>query len=150
MLSTRPATASDLSFLRTLHHAAYRDLVIRQFGSWNEREQDAFFEQSLRDADYHLILDGDLAIGAVGTSLHSDHLFLAEIQILPEHQNRGIGTAILNAQIQRAAELGKPLGLQVLRENRAWHWYARRGFAVIGETDTHYMMLRPHPGPVVE
>jgi len=150
MLRTRPATASDAAFLRELHHAAYRDLVVRQFGSWDERAQEAFFEQSLRDADFEVILDGDAAIGTVGTKLHSDHLFLAEIQVCPEHQNRGIGTAILKAQIARAAELGTPIGLQVLRENRAKEWYERHGFAVIGETETHYMMLRPRPDPVIE
>ena len=142
MLRTRPATAADIPFLRELHHAAYRDLVVRQFGSWNEREQDAFFEQSPRDAEFEVILDGAETVGAMGTRLHADHLFLAEMQVLPGHQNRGIGTAILNAQIQRAAELERPLGLQVLRENRAKGLYERHGFVVIGETETHYLMLR--------
>jgi ribosomal protein S18 acetylase RimI-like enzyme len=150
MLRTRPATASDAPFLRELHHSAYRDLVECQFGSWDERQQDAFFEQSLRDADFEVILDGDSAVGAIGTRLHSDHLFLAEIQVRPEHQNRGIGTAMLRAQIARAVDLKKPLGLQVLRENRAKDWYERHGFAVISETETHYMMLRPHPGHVID
>ena len=149
MLRTRPATPADMPFLRNLHHAAYRDLVARQFGTWDEREQDRFFEQSLRDADYQVIFDGAVAVGAVGTSLHTDHLFLAELQILPEHQNRGIGTLILKAQIQRATELERPLGLQVLRENRAKGWYERHGFAVIGETETHYLMLRPAVGSVL-
>ena len=150
MIRTRPATSSDTTFLRDLHHTAYRELVIRQFGSWDEPAQDAFFDQSLRDADFELILDGDVAVGAVGTSLQTDHLFLSEIQILPEHQNRGIGTRILNAQIERAAELDKPVGLQVLRENRARIWYERHGFRVIGETVTHYLMLRPRVGSVLK
>jgi ribosomal protein S18 acetylase RimI-like enzyme len=149
MLRTRPATAADTPFLRELHRAAYRALVVRQFGSWDEREQDAFFEQSLRDADFEVILDGERAVGAVGTRLHDDHLFLAEMQVLPEHQNRGIGTAILRAQIRRAGELERPLGLQVLRENRAKALYERHGFAVIGETETHYLMLRPSVSSVV-
>jgi ribosomal protein S18 acetylase RimI-like enzyme len=149
MIRTRPATVADTPFLRSLHHAAYRDLVTRQFGRWDAREQDAFFDQSLRDADFHVILDGEVAVGAVGTRVHEDHVFIAEMQILPEYQRRGIGTQMLNEQIRRAIELGKPLGLQVLRENRARALYERNGFAVIGETETHHLMLRPRARSVI-
>ena len=147
MIRTRPATEADTAFLRRLHHFAYRDVVTRQFGSWDESAQDALFEQSLRDADYEVILEDDTAVGALGTSVQADHLFLAEMQVHPERQNRGIGAAILKAQIRRATELKKPLGLQVLRENRARALYERHGFVIIGETATHYVMLRALPRP---
>ena len=38
---------------------------------------------------------------------------------------------------------GLPTRLQVLRVNPARHLYERLGFAVVGETPTHYLMVAP-------
>ena len=40
LLERRPATSSDTEFARISHHAAYRDVVRRQFGAWDEALQD--------------------------------------------------------------------------------------------------------------
>lgn len=45
ILERRPATSSDTEFARTTHHAAYRDVVSRQFGAWDEALQDRLFEE---------------------------------------------------------------------------------------------------------
>lgn len=145
MIVTRHAQVSDHRFLEQLHHAAYREVVTRQFGSWNEPDQDAFFEQSLREADFHIVeLDG-APVGAIGVRQHPDHIALAEMQILPEYQNEGIGSELLRMELERAANLGLPVRLRVLRQNRARALYARSGFVLEGETDTHALMIW-HPG----
>ena len=66
-----------------------------------------------------------------------------ELVLLPDHQNRGIGTAILRQTIARANELGVPICLQVLRENRAAVLYERLGFEEHGQTATHRLMRMP-------
>ena len=38
---------ADFEFGRFVHHAAYQDVVTRQFGSWEEKIQDGFFEWRL-------------------------------------------------------------------------------------------------------
>lgn len=35
-ITSRPATDADTDFARDVHHAAYRDVVIRQFGTWDD------------------------------------------------------------------------------------------------------------------
>lgn len=40
----RPAVPADTHFARRVHHAAYREVVERQFGSCNEEQQDRFLE----------------------------------------------------------------------------------------------------------
>ena len=67
MLSLRPATPLDTPFLRGLHHLAYRDVVLRQFGAWEEDAQDFWFERSLGEAEFRVISRDSLAVGALGT-----------------------------------------------------------------------------------
>ena len=67
-------------------------------------------------------------------------LFLANLQILPEEQGHGLGTAIIKAILAQAYDEGISVSLQVLKVNPARHLYERLGFVVSGETTTHYLM----------
>ena len=42
-ITKRRAEATDAEFARSVHHRAYRDVVIRQYGMWDEKAQDDFF-----------------------------------------------------------------------------------------------------------
>lgn len=145
MLTLRPATAFDKAFLRELHHLAYRDVVLRQFGAWEEEAQDFWFERSLEEAAFHVIEHDHLAVGALGTKEEPTRLDIVELQVLPDWQNQGIGTFVIVAELERARASGKPVQLRVLKENRAQRLYQRHGFVVIGETETHYRMRRTWP-----
>jgi GNAT superfamily N-acetyltransferase len=139
-VTTRLATAADHELLRRIHHAAYRDVVERQFGRWDEAEQDSYFEKSLGGHDIAIIeLDGR-AIGSLAVVESESSVQLLEIQILPEYQSRGFGTQLVQCELARAASLGKPLRLQVLRANRARELYERLGLRVVGHTQIHYLM----------
>jgi len=131
-----PTTA----FLKELHHAAYRDVVTRQFGAWVESDQDTWFEQKLGAGGITIIEVDGIRVGAIGLEDAPDHVFLRELQVLPAAQNHGIGTAVLRAELERATALGLPLRLRVLQQNRARQLYERHGFAVTGETETHFLM----------
>ncbi|MEY4669569.1 MAG: hypothetical protein RL518_2268 [Pseudomonadota bacterium] len=130
----------DYEFCRHVHHSAYRDVVIRQFGSWDESVQDGFFREGLNRAPHKIVeLDG-IPIGVVSTEIKPDCLYLSEIQLLPEYQGRGIGSLILKEQMELAKSLNLPLRLVVLRENRAQELYRRLGFVTTGTTETHVKM----------
>ena len=45
-LTLRLATDADKAFARHVHHQAYHDVIVRQFGEWNEAEQDAYFDST--------------------------------------------------------------------------------------------------------
>lgn len=139
MIRTRQSEDSDHGFLRELHHAAYREVVTRQFGTWVESDQDTWFEQTAASPIRVIELDG-VPVGAISVHDAADHVFLAELQIAPEFQNQGIGSAMLRAELARATSLGLPIRLRVLLQNRALALYQRHGFTVTGETETHYLM----------
>jgi len=113
---------------------------VRQFGTWDDAAQDRWFEQSLAEAEFSVVEDGGEPVGAVGVKELSDGLFLAELQILPSRQGRGLGTQVLQAVLARAMQARKAIALRVLHQNRARSLYERHGFVVTGQTETHYLM----------
>ncbi len=139
-LTLRPATDGDKEFLYTLNRAAYRALVERQFGEWDDAWQRRYFEEKWERADYQIIERAGRPIGTVWIAYHDDHVLLHEIQILPEFQGQGIGTALLREELERARGKGVPIRLRVLKQNRARFLYERLGFVVYGETEAHFLM----------
>jgi ribosomal protein S18 acetylase RimI-like enzyme len=139
---TRPATSADLPFLRLLHHRAYREVVERQFGAWDEAAQDLWFEQGLATATFRIVERDGAAVGAIALSETPGAIELVELQVLPEFQGQGWGTALLSELIQLSQATQRPLHSRVLRENRARHLYERNGFVITSETATHVLMQR--------
>ena len=137
----RPSTEDDKDFLFALARAAYTDVVTRQFGYWDEQYQRERFDESWRRGRFVIILFNGEQAGAVWTEWREDHAYIGEIQVLPEYQHRGIGTAYVR-EIQQAASLrGMPVRLQVLKFNRARRLYERLGFRYCGENETHCQMI---------
>lgn len=131
---------SDLAFARKVHHAAYQDVVERQFGSWDRTLQDSFFLEGWSRSPHQLVLLDETPIGVVSFGEVEDCLYIYEIQILPEYQGRGIGTQFLRERIAEAKALRKVLKLKVLRDNRAKHLYLRMGFVPYEENEVDIKM----------
>ncbi len=138
-LGFRPATAADGEFLYQLHRAAMMEYV-RQTWGWDEEWQQRYFWQHFDPTAGQIVRFQGRDIGIVSIVEQPDCVFISEIEILPEYQRRGIGTAILRSTLDRARRLGKPVALQVLKVNPARALYERMGFTVCGETATHWQM----------
>lgn len=130
----------DFEFCRNVYHSAYHDVVIRQFGSWDESMQDGFIREGLNRAPHKIVEIDGLPIGVVSSEIKPDCLYLSELQLLPEYQGRGIGSLIVKEQMEIAKSLNLPLRLVVLRENRAQDLYRRLGFMTTGTTEIHVKM----------
>ena len=56
----RVSGPDDEAFAKAAHHAAYRDVVLRQFGAWEIDRQDRFFADAWAAHPHHMIeVDGD-------------------------------------------------------------------------------------------
>ncbi len=143
-LSLRPAVDADREYARRIHHAAYRDVVTRQFGPFREEQQDGFFDRGWNQARHEIILaDGEpCGFAAIVEKEDADHVFLLQVCVDPRKQNRGIGSFVVREAIRRAAARGLSVRLSVLHENRAIELYRRHGFVCIGRTERHFEMLR--------
>jgi ribosomal protein S18 acetylase RimI-like enzyme len=136
-LILRAATEDDTPFLVSLACQAYHDVVARQFGAWNEHEQSERFAAKLARLPFEVGLLAGQPVAAVSSSVHPDHVFLNDLLVLPEFQNRGIGSELLEREIHRARELGLPLRLHTLRDSRAVHLFERHGFIVTARRDAY-------------
>jgi ribosomal protein S18 acetylase RimI-like enzyme len=138
----RPATAGDLDRLFEIHRLAIRPYVEATWG-WDEAWQAAYFREHFDPAIRQVICCGGRAIGFLDVVHRPDCVFLQNVEIEPEHQGRGVGTALVRRVLADAETEGVPARLQVLKVNeRARMLYERLGFVQTGATETHIEMER--------
>jgi ribosomal protein S18 acetylase RimI-like enzyme len=139
-ITMRPATDKDTGFARDVHHRAYHDTVVAQFGEWDGDKQDRFFESDWSNPGFEIIDYDGQPCGYTRIESLPEEIKAHELVLLPDFQGRGIGTSFLRELQARATEQGVPVRLGVLQANRAAELYARLGFKVVGKTDTHTEM----------
>lgn len=136
----RRCTEDDRDWAYALKCEAYHEVVVHQFGPWDEDFQRELFAKRWNPAISSVILVGGIPAGLVAFEERNDGLWLDEIQLLAAWRNRGLGSIVIGDLIRRS-----PLGLQVLKKNfRALTLYRRLGFQDQAETATHFVMR--HPG----
>ena len=138
-LKLRNATAQDREFLYRLKRATLKAYVEQTWG-WDEGWQRAHFERTFDPARLQIILLEGEEIGVMLVEQRDEEICLGVIEILPAYQGRGMGTELIRGVLTEALDNGKPVTLQVLKVNPARRLYERLGFAVVGETETHYLM----------
>jgi len=139
-IAYRAALESDIDFLYALHIATMKEYVDRVWG-WDDRAQESSFRQNYAPAQIQIItLDGK-DVGMLSLEERQEDVFLRVIEIHPEYQGKGIGTALIKKIIAEGAKNRKPVRLQVLKVNPAKGLYDRLGFSTVEETSTHYIML---------
>lgn len=142
-ISSGPATDQDMEWARTVHHAALRSVVERQFGPWDEAQQDQFFLRDCTGGTLKVLECDGRRCGYVSVEEREADVYLREVVIAPEYQNRGIGTVVIADPISRAGRRGVPVVLGALHANRARQLYRRLGFQEVGSTGTHTLNSRP-------
>lgn len=140
--SFRNCTLDDFDFLFELKKQNFKWYVDKIWG-WKDEEQKEKLKQDLQEHLSHkriiLIDNKEVGIYAVHTTENGD-LFINEISILKEYQNKGIGRKILEEQLKENQSKGIRTILQVFKDNPAKILYEKLGFKVYGETETHYQM----------
>lgn len=77
-------------------------------------------------------LDGEI-VGMAGVGPHEKHLMLWKLYVLPEHQGKAIGSALLKAVVERATGEYPHIRLSYLVGNTsAERFYRRKGFVEVG------------------
>lgn len=138
----RNCALDDFDFLFELKKQNFKWYVDKIWG-WNDDEQKQRLKQDLKEHLQHkriILLDNkEVGVYAIHTTENGD-LFINEISILKEYQNKGIGRKILEEQLKENHKKGIRTILQVFKENPAKRLYEKLGFKVYGETETHYQM----------
>lgn len=125
--SLRNVENGELEWLYELHEESYRDVVVRQFGNWDEAFQHNWFHKKWQKARPAKIvtIDND-AIGVVVLEQRDSYDWLDEILLKESYREQGIGTLLMEQLIADSRCRNQRLRLRVLRENhRARRLYER-------------------------
>jgi GNAT superfamily N-acetyltransferase len=149
-LTLRRVTDGDEAFLLSVYDST-RDAELSQ-AQWQPGQRELFlktqFDAQRReytyrfpDADYYVILVDDQPAGRIWIGRDKEQIRLLDIALLPEFQNRGAGTVLLNRLIHESVISGKPLRhmVFVLNDN-ADRFYERLGFVIIEDLGAYKHM----------
>ncbi len=120
---------------------------LERIGRFDPQRAHERFRRSFRPDHTRLIIadDGTLA-GCVALGPDTDGLLLEHFYIASAAQGRGLGSAVLLRLLEEAQAAGLAVRLSVLQKSEAGRFYARHGFAPVGEDEWDvYYEWRPLP-----
>jgi len=136
-VTVREATAADAPFLLLLAREAYSEVLSLQFGGWEEAVHGARFGEKIATLPFWVAELDREPVATVSSSLHDDHLRVNELAVLPQFQNRGLGSFLLLRELAGARSMGLPVRLHTFRLNRALRFYQRHGFVITTRRDAY-------------
>jgi ribosomal protein S18 acetylase RimI-like enzyme len=147
--SLRQAVPEDRDFLLRVYASTRAEEML--LVDWNDEQkdafvrmqfeaQDAYYRENYGSATFDVIeVDGEPA-GRLYVARWADEIRIIDIALLPEHRGVGIGTALLSALLDEAAEAGKRLSIHVEVNNPARRLYERLGFVEVEEQGVYLLM----------
>lgn len=139
-VSLRPAVVEDREFLFDVHKESMGPYVEELFGPWDDSTQWEFFDRWFRPEHTFIIRLGDEDVGVIAFEDRGDELYITRIEVHPDRQNLGVGTAVILRILEQATEAGKAVTLHVFAISLARSLYRRLGFSTMSEEDGRLFM----------
>lgn len=140
-----PALPRDEQALRysfEVKRAAMGTYIESHWG-WDEALQLRLHSERFAEKPFSKIVWRGEDVGTVSLMWLTDYVRFGEFYLLPAYQRCGVGGKILNHCLALVDAKGLPVRLEYLKWNPVGTLYRRHGFAVIGETEIHWLMERP-------
>lgn len=151
-LRLRPASESDIAFLRTVFESI-RAQEFAQTGWSRERitallaeqfsMQYAYYRQHYPHGRFDVVMLGETAIGRLYHYWEGAEARLIDIALLPAYRRAGIGGRLIRAFVSQAAARAMAAVLYVEVDNPVQALYRRLGFETVGENGVYLQMRRP-------
>ena len=148
-MTLRPVTPDDETFLFELYQYAHSSELPIEHLDKNQREmifrmqflaqQQTYSTQYPAAEDKIILLDGR-RVGRVLVERRESDIQGIDLAVLPEFQNKGIGSMIVQDLMAEAGATGRPFRISVVKTNRAGELYKRLGLRITGESGLHYLM----------
>ncbi len=100
---------------------------LERLGVWDPDRSRRRLLQELAPASTWLVLAAGQRVGSVALRPSKDEEWLQHFYVLPEHQGRGLGGAVLRDLLDRRDD-PRPVRLLAVRGSAALRLYARHGF----------------------
>ena len=131
------ATTDNFQFAYDLWKSTQKEYLEKINGKWHEEIfRNDYIEEVNRNIEgNYFIKYSKNNIGWLEYELFTDYIFLKQLHILPEYQNKGIGTKIINEIIKYGKNNKKDIYLEVLQYNdKALEFYYKNGFKKYAES----------------
>ena len=135
----------EIDFAFEAKRAALGPHIIKRW-TWDEAFQRDLHERRYSEKPFFEIRRKDQRLGTLSFQLQSDHVRFGEFYLFPEHQGRGVGSAILAHCLAVADRLRSPVRLEYLHWNPVGSLYRRHGFKEISRSETHCYLQRDATG----
>ncbi len=109
---------------------------------WDEDVQRGFHSKDWQHNRPEVITYGGEPIGTIYISEDGGFIEINQFFIMPEYQNKGIGTNILRNILDKADRSGLKMKLKYLRNNPVESLYKRNDFMITGFDGAYYSMER--------
>ncbi len=136
-----PADETHREFSYQVKKAAEGEYITLMFG-WEEDVQRDFHAKAWEQQKPDIITYDGKLIGTIAATESEDCIEIGQFFILPDYQNKGIGTYLLKSILDRADRLGKSIALCFLKNNPVMSLYARNGFRLVRTGEVAYHMER--------
>lgn len=126
--------------LATLRVHAMRE-SLEQVGRFDPQRARERFLSGFSPAETRHVLNGEVKVGFVVVRTVGPELLLDHLYIHPEHQGKGIGSAVLAKVFAHAERQGKSVRVGALKQSRSNEFYTRHGFVATeqSEWDNYYV-----------
>ncbi len=136
-----PGDETYREFSYQVKKAAEGEYITLMFG-WDEDVQRDFHAKAWQEQKPDIITyDGNL-IGTAATIETEDCIEIGQFFILPEYENKGIGTYLLRSILDKADRSGKNVTLKFLKNNPVKSLYVRNGFRLVYTSEVAHHMER--------
>jgi len=140
-----PADETYREFSYQVKKAAEGEYITSMFG-WDEDVQRDFHARAWQEQKPDVITYDGRLIGTIATIESEDCVEIGQFFILPEYQNKGIGTHLLESILDRADRSGKNVTLRFLTNNPVKSLYVRNGFRLVYTSEVAHHMEREMGG----
>ena len=127
----RAGGEADRVFLFESYKKTLGPYIERVWG-WDEAFQNLGFWKHNPLSRFQVIMVDELAAGGLHVEEDHDVIAIRMIFVLPEFQNRGIGSSVISDILAQARSSAKHVGLKVIKHNPAISLYESMGFSVRG------------------
>lgn len=142
----RDAKTDDREWLDALRRAAYAELFDLTWGGWDEERHQRHFADSWTRGGIQVVEVDGRAVGMLQLAEREGDVVLAEVQLLPAEQNRGLGTQLVVDVVARARAQGRDTVLSTgLKNERAVQLYLRLGFEETARDEARVHMRASAP-----
>ena len=142
-LITADETHKEFSY--RVKKAAEAEYITLMFG-WDEDVQRDFHTKAWQRQKPDIITYDGKLIGTIATIESEDCIEIGQFFILPDYQNKGIGTHLLKRILDKADQPAKTITLRFLKNNPVKSLYIRNGFRVVHTDESLYYMERKPGG----